>query len=118
MGPTYTWEVLVLNGADHGECGVVGRSGLRGDLVLGGLGRREHLIQHHHSVFDAFHIDERRKITNLCACLLLLFYLLAYLALAGLMIFLDQISNKIHHFTVYNLMPLAFLTKLSNMHLI
>ena len=64
------------------------------------------------------HIDERRKITNLCACLLLLFYLLAYLALAGLMNFLDQISNKIHHFTVYNLMPLAFLTKLSNMHLI
>ena len=48
----YTWEVLVLYGADHGECGVVGRSGLRGDLVLRGLGRREHLIQHHHSVFD------------------------------------------------------------------
>ena len=57
----YTWEVLVLNGADHGECGVVGRSGLRGDLVLRGLGWREHLIQHHHSVFDGDLEKEKRK---------------------------------------------------------
>ena len=40
------------------------------------------------------------------------------LELAGLMNFLAQLSDKIHHFTVYNdnLMPLAFLTKLSKIH--
>ena len=43
-------------------------------------------------------------------------FLAAYLALAGLMNFLAQLSDRIHHFTVYNLMPLALLTKLSNMH--
>ena len=60
------------------------------------------------------HTDARKKITSdLCHCYC---FLVEYLALAGLMNFLDQISNKIHHFTVYNLMPLAFLTKLSNMH--
>jgi len=47
----------------------------------------------------------------LCYC-----FLVEYLALAGLMNFLAQLSDKIHHFTVYNLMPLAFLTKLSKMH--
>ena len=47
----------------------------------------------------------------LCCC-----FLVEYLALAGLMNFLAQLSDKIHHFTVYNLMPLAFLTKLSKMH--
>ena len=43
-------------------------------------------------------------------------FLVEYLAVAGLMNFLTQLSDRIHHFTVSNLMPLAFLTKLSNMH--
>ena len=64
------------------------------------------------------HMDARIRITNLCALPLLLFYLLAYLALAGLMNLLAQLSDRIIHFSEYNLMPLAFLTKLSNMHLI
>ena len=38
----------------------------------------------------------------LCYC-----FLVEYLALAGLMNFLAQLSDRIHHFTVYNLMPLA-----------
>ena len=62
------------------------------------------------------HIDARSRITNLCALPLLLFYLLAYLALAGLMNLLAQLSDRIIHFSEYNLMPLAFLTKLSIMH--
>ena len=49
----------------------------------------------------------------LCYCFLVEY---EYLALAGWMNFLAQLSDKIHHFTVYNLMPLAFLTKLSKMH--
>ena len=51
------------------------------------------------------------SVARLCYC-----FLVEYLALAGLMNFLAQLSDKIHHFTVYNLMPLAFLTKLSKMH--
>ena len=46
-----------------------------------------------------------------CCC-----FLVEYLAVAGWMNFLTQLSDRIHHFTVSNLMPLAFLTKLSNMH--
>ena len=71
---------------------------------------------------DSFHIKvtlgtEKREeklqtsVPCLCYC-----FLVEYLALAGLMNFLAQLSDKIHHFTVYNLMPLAFLTKLSKMH--
>ena len=59
--------------------------------------------------FCPLHREERIKITNICALPLLLF-LVEYLALAGLMKFLAQLSDRIHHFTVYNLMPLAFLT--------
>ena len=63
------------------------------------------------------HVTEKREekvqtsVPCLCYC-----FLVEYLALAGLMNFLAQLSDKIHHFTVYNLMPLAFLTKLSKMH--
>ena len=63
------------------------------------------------------HTTEKREeklqtsVPCLCYC-----FLVEYLALAGLMNFLAQLSDKIHHFTVYNLMPLAFLTKLSKMH--
>ena len=63
------------------------------------------------------HYTEKREeklqtsVPCLCYC-----FLVEYLALAGLMNFLAQLSDKIHHFTVYNLMPLAFLTKLSKMH--
>ena len=60
--------------------------------------------------FEACHIDARRRITNLCALPLLL-VLLAYLALVNL---LAQLSDRIIHFSEYNLMTLAFLTKLSS----
>ena len=66
---------------------------------------------------QAKHCTEKREeklqtsVPCLCYC-----FLVEYLALAGLMNFLAQLSDKIHHFTVYNLMPLAFLTKLSKMH--
>ena len=66
---------------------------------------------------DFNHPTEKREeklqtsVPCLCYC-----FLVEYLALAGLMNFLAQLSDKIHHFTVYNLMPLAFLTKLSKMH--
>ena len=46
-----TWKVSVFDGAYHGEGGVVWRSRLRGDLVLGRFGRREHFVQHHDGVF-------------------------------------------------------------------
>ena len=63
--------------------------------------------------FQAVSISEDEQDLQLApAC----FFLAEYLALAGLMNFLAQLSDKIHHFTVYNLMPLAFLTKLSKMH--
>ena len=55
--------------------------------------------------------EEELQTSVICFCLLA-----AYLALAGLRNFLAELSDRIHHFTVYNLMPLAFLTKLSNMH--
>ena len=74
-------------------------------------------IQGTSRIFLGLHREERRKITNICALPLLLF-LVEYLALAGLMNFLSQVSGRNQHFTVYNLMPLAFLTKLSNMHLV
>ena len=51
----------------------------------------------------------------LCSTNVIVFYL-AYLALAGLMNLLAQLSDRIIHFGEYNLMPLAFLTKLSIMH--
>ena len=51
----------------------------------------------------------------LCSTNVIVFYL-AYLALAGLMNLLAQLSDRIIHFSEYNLMPLAFLTKLSIMH--
>ena len=57
---------------------------------------------------------KKKNYKPLCSAFVMVFYL-AYLALAGLMNFLAQLSDRIHHFTVYNLMPLAFLTKLSNM---
>ena len=57
--------------------------------------------------------EEELQTSVVCFCYC---FLAAYLALAGLMIFLAQLSDRIHHFTVYNLMPLAFLTKLSKMH--
>ena len=48
--------------------------------------------------------DARRRITYICA------------TLAGLMNLLAQLSDRIHYFTVYKLMPTAFLTKPFNMH--
>ena len=57
--------------------------------------------------------EEELQTSVVCFCYC---FLAAYLALAGLMNFLAQLSDRIHHFTVYNLMPLAFLAKLFNMH--
>ena len=57
--------------------------------------------------------EEKLQTSVLCRCY---FVLVEYLAMAGLMNFLAQSSNRIHNFTVDYLMPLAFLTKLSNMH--
>ena len=59
------------------------------------------------------HIEARRRITNICALPLLLFFGY-YLALADLINLLAQISDRIHYFTVYNLMPMASLTKFFN----
>ena len=53
-----------------------------------------------HSIVQARHIDARR-ITYICGLLLLLLFLAAYLALAGLNL-LAQISDRIHHFTALN----------------
>ena len=63
--------------------------------------------------FMAHRREEKLQTSVPCLCYC---FLVEYLALAGLMNFLAQLSDKIHHFTVYNLMPLAFLTKLSKMH--
>ena len=63
------------------------------------------------------HIDARRRITNFCAMLMLLFFLARYCTLSGLINLLAQLSDRIHHFMVYNLvMPLTFLAKFPNMH--
>ena len=65
--------------------------------------------------FLSNHTDARTKMTNICALHLLLFF--GWIPCTGwLDDFLAQLSDRIHHFTAYNLMPLAFLTKLSNMH--
>ena len=58
---------------------------------------------------------KKKNYKPLCSALVIVFYL-AYLALAGLMNLLAQLSDRIIHFSEYNLMPLAFLTKLSIMH--
>ena len=65
--------------------------------------------------FFPFHTDARRNITNICALPLLLFF--GWIPCTGWLDgFLAQLSDRIHHFTVYKLIPLAFLTKLSKMH--
>ena len=56
------------------------------------------------------HICKKKNDNHLCFAIIFCF-LVEYLALAGLMNFFAQLSDRIHHFTVYNLMPLAFLTK-------
>ena len=61
------------------------------------------------------HSEDSSVFPNLCSTNVIVFYL-AYLALAGLMNLLAQSSDRIIHFGEYNLMPLAFLTKLSIMH--
>ena len=57
--------------------------------------------------------EEELQTSVLCHCYC---FFLAYLALAGLMNLLAQLLDRIIHFSEYNLMPLAFLTKLSIMH--
>ena len=76
---------------------------------------REHLPDQPRGYSNPAQCTEKReeKLQTSVPCLC---FLVEYLALAGLMNFLAQLSDKIHHFTVYNLMPLAFLTKLSKMH--
>ena len=61
------------------------------------------------------HRCKKKNYKPLCSANVIVFYL-AYLALAGLMNLLAQLSDRIIHFSEYNLMPLAFLTKLSIMH--
>ena len=61
------------------------------------------------------HRYKKKNYKPLCSAFIIVFYL-AYLALAGLMNLLAQLSDRIIHFSEYNLMPLAFLTKLSIMH--
>jgi len=56
--------------------------------------------------------EEELQTSVLCHCC----FSVEYHALAGLMNLLAQLSDRRHHFTVFNLMPLAFITKLSNMH--
>ena len=58
---------------------------------------------------------KKKNYKPLCSAFVMVFYL-AYLALAGLMNLLAQLSDRIIHFSKCNLMPLAFLTKLSIMH--
>ena len=63
------------------------------------------------------HREERRKIIkHLCLAFVIVFWLNTLHCTGWLDDFLAQLSDRIHHFTAYNLMPLAFLTKLSNMH--
>ena len=65
---------------------------------------------------EAGHIDARRRITNICALPLLLFF--GWIPCTGWPeeSLKAQLSDRIHQFTVFNHMPLAFLTKLSIMH--
>ena len=61
------------------------------------------------------HRCKKKNYKPLWSAIVIIFYL-AYLALAGLMNLLAQLSHRWIHLSEYNLMPLAFLTKLSIMH--
>ena len=52
LGLSLSPERLVSDGADHSEGRIVGRPRLRGHFVLGRLGRREQLVEHHDGIFD------------------------------------------------------------------
>ena len=65
--------------------------------------------------FPKAHRFKKKNYKPLCSAIVIDF-LLAYLALAGLMNLLAQLSDRIIHFSEFNLMPLSFLTKLNIMH--